>query len=192
MGASGDVTNVGMTQAGSGCDGARSSMDRVQHPRATPGNAGHPETLKDYLLSIQAGTAEPPPAARLLGVHIIEISDGRAVFGLIPNVEHLNGNGAVHGGFIATLADFALGCAVNTVPVTSIVSTAALNISYQQPITLATGEVCATAKVLHMTPRVAAVQARITDLAGDLYAHAMATCIVTQPEREARRPPPIC
>jgi uncharacterized protein (TIGR00369 family) len=187
-----DVTEVGMTQAGSGCDGARSPVDRVQHPRATPGKAGHPETLKDYLLSIQAGTAEPPPAARLLGVHIIEISDGRAVFGLIPHVGHLNGNGAVHGGFIATLADFALGCAVNTIPVTSIVSTAALNITYQQPITLATGEVRATAKVLHRTPRVAAVQARITDLAGGLYAHAMATCIVTQPEREARRPPPVC
>lgn len=140
-----------------------------------------PSTVREYLLAIQAGAAEPPTAARLLGISIVEVGDRRAVFALVPRFEHLNGNSAVHGGFLATLADFVLVGAINHIAVTSTVATVALNVTYQRAVTLATGEIRAAGTVLHATARTATVEARITDLAGQLHAHATATCVISHP-----------
>jgi uncharacterized protein (TIGR00369 family) len=135
----------------------------------------------EVLRAIQAGELTPPPAASLLGVHIVDVGNNTATFGLIPQRQHLNGTGgAVHGGFLATLADFALCSAVNDIPPSVAVATAGLHITYQRPVTLDTGEIRATATVLHRTARTATVEARITDLSDRLHAHATATCVITK------------
>ncbi|MFF3327880.1 PaaI family thioesterase [Streptomyces sp. NPDC002889] len=145
------------------------------------GAVPQPSTVREYLLAIQAGAAEPPTAARLLGISIVEVGDRHAVFALVPRLEHLNGNSAVHGGFLATLADFVLVGAINHIAVTSTVATVALNVTYQRAVTLATGEIRAAGTVLHATERTATVEAKITDLAGQLHAHATATCVISHP-----------
>lgn len=135
-------------------------------------------TMREVLLAIRSGALEPPPAALLVGARIVDIADGGAVFALTPRAEHLNLNQTVHGGLLATLADFALCCAVNDVPATASVATAGLSLTYQRPVTLATGEVVATARVLHRTGRTASVEVRVTDGAGRLHAHAVGTVVV--------------
>lgn len=139
---------------------------------------GTPPSMRDVLLAIRSGALEPPPAARLLNLRIIDVDDGLAVFGLTPRLEHLNGNGTVNGGLVATLADFAVCAAVNDVPITCTVATAGLNITYQRPITLETGEIHATGRLLHRTARTASVEARVTDLDGRLHAHAVGTVVL--------------
>jgi uncharacterized protein (TIGR00369 family) len=134
--------------------------------------------LRDVLEGIRAGRFPPPPAAALLGLEIVEIGDGTAVFALTPAPEHLNATGTVNGGLLATLADFAVCCAVSDVPASAAVSTAGLHVTYQQAVTLQTGRVRATASVLHRTARAATVEARITDARGRLHAHATATVVV--------------
>ena len=54
-------------------------------------------------------------AWRMLGIKLVEVSDGYAKVSLEVNPEFLNFVGTIHGGIIMTLADSAFGYAVNTV-----------------------------------------------------------------------------
>src|ERR1035437_2189026 len=65
-----------------------------------------------FLKAIVDGTLPNPPMSEGLGVHLIEVENGRAVFEGLPEYRHYNPIGTVHGGFAATLLDSALGCAV--------------------------------------------------------------------------------
>lgn len=140
-------------------------------------------TLRDVLLAIRSGALDPPPAALLVGLEIIDVGDGTAVFALTPRSEHLNANGTVNGGILATLVDFALSTSVNDVDAATGVATAGLSITYQRPVTVATGEVRATATVLHRTTRTASVEVRVTDGTGLLHAHATGTVVLTPQQR---------
>ncbi len=52
--------------------------------------------------------------SELLGVKLLEVSNGKAKAGLVINTEHLNGLGIAHGGAIFSLADFAFAAASNS------------------------------------------------------------------------------
>ena len=76
-----------------------------------------PDVLKSYdglgfLKAIIAGTVPNPPISGLVGFHLVEAEQGRAVFEGVPEFHHYNPIGTVHGGFAATLLDSALGCAI--------------------------------------------------------------------------------
>jgi acyl-CoA thioesterase len=142
-------------------------------------NSAVPPLVSDVLRAIREGFLQPPPAAHLLGIRVVDVAPGRARLSLMPAASHLNGNGKVHGGLLATLADFAVVCSVNDVPATTNVVTAALNLTYQRPVTLSTGEVLASGELVHLRGRTALVRATLTDLAGELYVHATGTCIIS-------------
>jgi hypothetical protein len=74
-----------------------------------------PDVLKSYdglgfLKAIINRTVPNPPISELLGFHLVEVEEGRAVFEGTPEFRHYNPIGTVHGGFAATLLDSALGC----------------------------------------------------------------------------------
>jgi uncharacterized protein (TIGR00369 family) len=143
------------------------------------GPAAPPEFLvRDVLRLIQDGSIPPPGAAATLGLRIVDLGQDWASFELTPGPEHLNADGSVNGGVLAVLADFALCCALNDTPAMDALSTAGLNIIFQQPVTLETGTVTALAQVLHRTNRTATVEARIIDADTRLYALATATVLV--------------
>lgn len=54
------------------------------------------------------------PAWQLLGINLVELSDGYAKVSLKLKPEFINFVGSIHGGIIVTLADSAFGYAVNT------------------------------------------------------------------------------
>ncbi|MGH6726981.1 MAG: PaaI family thioesterase, partial [Pseudolabrys sp.] len=66
----------------------------------------------EFLKGIIAGTQPDPPISELLGFHLVEVEEGRAVFEGLPEFRHYNPIGTVHAGFTATLLDSAVGCAV--------------------------------------------------------------------------------
>src|SRR4051812_8256134 len=77
------------------------------------------ETLRahsgvDFLTALADGRFPRPPIAALLGFRPIEVEEGRVVFAATPGFDHLNPLGAVHGGYIATLLDSCMGCAVHS------------------------------------------------------------------------------
>lgn len=141
----------------------------------------------DYFRRMIAGTLPTPPMVALLGMRMIEADEGRVVFTAEPGEAHYNGMGVVHGGFLATLLDSALGCAVNTrMPVGRHFTTLELTINYTRPVTSATGTLRCEATVIHVGNRVATAGARVVDARGKLYAHATTTCIaVESPPRNA-------
>ena len=124
-----------MNERGKAPSGTR--PERSHNRSAGTAPSGPEPTMRDVLLAIRADQLDPPPAAALLGLRIIDVGPGTAVFALVPRTEHLNADGTVNGGLLAALADYALCGAVNDVPAASGVATAALSITYQRPATLA-------------------------------------------------------
>ena len=66
------------------------------------------------LFERMAGLASRDPFPRSLGVEFVEGGPGRAVVRLEVRENHLNCNGACHGGLIFALADTAFGLASNS------------------------------------------------------------------------------
>jgi acyl-coenzyme A thioesterase PaaI-like protein len=56
-----------------------------------------------------------PGIGKTMGFTVIEIEEGRVVFGGTPDESVYNPIGTVHGGYSATLLDSAVGCAVHSV-----------------------------------------------------------------------------
>jgi uncharacterized protein (TIGR00369 family) len=123
----------------------------------------------------------------LLGFEAVAAEPGRAVFAVTPAAEHYNHGGSVHGGFIATLLDTAMGCAAQTVTAPGqFVTTMELKISYHRRITLATGRLEAAGSVLSHGKRAAFTEGRVTDGAGNLLASGSSTLMILERQRAPR------
>jgi uncharacterized protein (TIGR00369 family) len=135
----------------------------------------------DYLCAIRDGNIAPPPAAILVGYHIVNVDVGQAVFELNPSEYHYNPFSTVHGGMLSTLLDTAMAAAVMTVlPAGKACSTLELKINFIRPVSTRTGLITAKANIIHAGKRVATAEGRLFDVKEKLYAHAICTCLITQ------------
>lgn len=133
----------------------------------------------DYLRAITAGEIAPPPIMYLTGIVFAEVSEGEVIMTMEPDESHYNPIGTVHGGIIATICDSAASCAVHTVlPLGMGYTTLELKTNYVRPVTIQTGMMRCVGTVIHSGRRVATSEARLMDMEGKLYAHAIATCMV--------------
>lgn len=143
-----------------------------------------PDTLKSYdglgfLKAIIDGTVPNPPISELVGFHLAEVENGRAVFESAPDFRHYNPIGTVHAGFTATLLDSALGCAIfSTLGKGDTWTTLELKLNLVRPLTKDTGPVRAEGRILHRGRTVATSEGDLKDRAGKLYAHATTTCMI--------------
>lgn len=132
-----------------------------------------------YIQAMRDGQIPPPPIARLVGMQITEVSEGRVVFCLTTAEWHYNPIGSVHGGIAATLLDSAMGCAIHTrLPQGVAYTTLELSVNYTRGMSAATGTVYAIGETLHVGRQSATAHGRIVDEAGKLYAHGTTTCII--------------
>ena len=121
-----------------------------------------------------------------MGFTLTEVEPGRAVFECEPSESQYNPIGSVHGGVISTLLDAALSCAVHsTLPAGTAYTTAELKVNFVRPVVVETGRLRAEGRVIHGGSRLATADARLTDLAGKLYAHAVGTCLIFTPPMSA-------
>jgi uncharacterized protein (TIGR00369 family) len=142
----------------------------------------------EYLQAMQRGELPAPPIMLLLNIGFQEAEAGRVVFSVEPAEYHYNPIGMVHGGLAATLCDSVMGCAIqSTLPVGVGYTTLELKINFVRPLTVATGMVLCEGKVINVGGRVATAEARVTDRAGKLYAHATTTCLIMRPPDETER-----
>ncbi|MBP8042627.1 MAG: PaaI family thioesterase, partial [Bacteroidales bacterium] len=65
--------------------------------------------------------------ARLLGIELLEVSEGKAISKMEIRDEHLNGVDIAQGGAIFTLADFTLAAAANSHGTVAVVINANIN-----------------------------------------------------------------
>ena len=85
----------------------------------------------------------------------------------------------MHGGYSATLLDFACGCAVHSrLSASQAYTTLELKVAYHKPITKDSGRLRAEGRVLSCGRRAAFAEAKLTDAGGKLYASATSTLLV--------------
>jgi uncharacterized protein (TIGR00369 family) len=133
----------------------------------------------ERLRAMVAGEFPPPPIARLLGMRLTEVDEGRAVFEVEPGEQHYNPIGVVHGGLAATLCDSAMGCAVQScLPEGVAYTTLELKVNLVRALTVDSGTVRCEGTTIHVGGRVATAEARLVDGEGRLCAHATTTCLV--------------
>jgi uncharacterized protein (TIGR00369 family) len=133
----------------------------------------------EYLQAIERGDLPPPPISATLDIRAHKVSEGCVSFKFVPSEYHYNPIGTVHGGVISTLVDSAMGCAVHTLlPRRTAYTTLELKVNFIKALKSDTGEITCEGKTIYVGGRVATAEARVTDEAGTLYAHATTTCLV--------------
>ncbi len=96
-----------------------------------------------------------------------------------PSERFRNPLGTVHGGWMATLLDSALGCAVHsTLKAGQGFTTVDLAVSFVRAVHESSGKLRCEAKVIHAGGRIATSEGRLVDAEGKLYAHGTTTCLV--------------
>ena len=131
----------------------------------------------DVLRGILSGDLPSPPIGETLGFALAEVAPGRAVFSGTPGVRHGNPLGTVHGGYVATLLDSCMSCAVHTtLPVGTGYTTIELKVNFVRAVTRETGPL--EERVIHAGSRIATAEGRLVAAEELLYAHGTTTCLV--------------
>jgi uncharacterized protein (TIGR00369 family) len=137
---------------------------------------------REYVEAIVDGREPQPPMLETLSIRIIEVADGNVVLEGRPGRQHLHGGEVVHGGYALTMIDGAAGAAANTLrPAESLIGTIETKVNLLRPITVDTGPVRATGRVVSASRRIIVAEARLTALNGDLLAFGTSTLMLTQP-----------
>ncbi|WP_368498494.1 PaaI family thioesterase [Herbiconiux sp. A18JL235] len=133
----------------------------------------------DYLGALARGEISAPPMAKLMGMTLTEVSEGRAVFRCTPDESHYNTIGTVHGGLVCTLLDSAVGCAVQTTLAAGLGYTSIeLKVSYLRPLHRHSGEIVCVGTVVKPGRRVAFAEGVVTDASGAVIATASSSLLV--------------
>jgi uncharacterized protein (TIGR00369 family) len=126
-----------------------------------------------------AGELPAAPISKTLSFLLVEVGPGRAVFQGRPQFDHYNPLGGVHGGWIATLLDSCVGCAVHTtLPPGRGYTTLELKVNFVRGLTERVPLVRAVGEVIHAGKTVATADGRLVGPDGTLYAHASTTCLI--------------
>ena len=133
----------------------------------------------ELMRRIMAGDLPSPPIADTLGFELVEVDRGLAIFQCVPAEYHYNPIGTVHAGLASTLLDSAMGCAfVTTLEGVVGWTTLELKANFTRSMTVDTGPVRCTGRVVHLGRTVATTEARLEGNDGRLYAHGTSTILV--------------
>lgn len=131
----------------------------------------------DRMQAMLRGEIPPPPIARLIGLEMVEVAPGRAVFALDADHRHANPMGTLHGGVLCDLGDGAMGCAVaTTMAEGESYTTLELQIHFFKPIWRQ--RLKATGVVVRRTRKVVYAEAEVHDEKGSLVAKLSSSCLI--------------
>jgi uncharacterized protein (TIGR00369 family) len=148
--------------------------DPMETARAGRGKAG-----LEFLETMVAGDVASPPIGHLLGMELVAVSNGRAVFTLTADESMFNPIGVVHGGIVCTLLDSALGCAVHTtLPAGKGYTSIEIKVNYLKPVLPASGLLTATGRVVRVGSRIGFSEGEVTDASGAIVATGTSTLLV--------------
>lgn len=160
---------------------ARSKTVTWYDPAVTAGGAVGLSGL-EFMRSMAAGEVPPPPIAQLMNMRLREVDHGLAVFECEPDESVYNPIGVVHGGLVCTLADSAAGCAVHTTLAPGVAYTSVdITVNYLRPVTLNSGTLTVTGKVVRSGRRMALAAVEVHDSANRLVATASSNCLIMTP-----------
>lgn len=126
-----------------------------------------------------AGELPAAPIGPTLNFTLVEVEKGRALFEGIPGAPHLNPIGTVHGGWMATLLDSCMGCAVHTtLAAGEVYTTLEFKVNLVRAVTPKSGRLKAEGTVTYRGGRIGTADGRLTGPDGKLYALGNTTCLI--------------
>jgi uncharacterized protein (TIGR00369 family) len=132
-----------------------------------------------FLQGMIDGLFPAPPIARSCHFTLVSVAKGEAVFEGEPTEDFFNPLGSIHGGWIATLLDSAMACAIHTtLRPGEAYTTSQMNLNYVRAIMPATGRVRCEGKVISRGGRIATSEGRLLDQRGRVLAHGTETCFI--------------
>lgn len=133
----------------------------------------------EIMHAIKAGEMPDAPVSATLGFRITEVEQGRVVIVCDTDPAHFNPAGRLNGGYLATLLDACMSCAIiSALPAGQMMTTLEFKISFMRGI--AKGRVTGEGKIINVGRRVATAEGWVRDEQGKLAAHATATCMVME------------
>jgi uncharacterized protein (TIGR00369 family) len=123
------------------------------------------------------------PIQDTLGMDLVEIESGRALWRLQPQEFHYNPAGTLHGGVFTALLDSAMACAIwSTLPAGHGWTTMELKVGLLRAVTAQSGLLSCEGRIIAVGQRSGAAEAKIHDAAGRLCAYASTTCMIFRPD----------
>lgn len=117
--------------------------------------------------------------AETLDIRMTEAREGHVVFECIPDAHLYNPNSVVHGGFIATMMDFACGyVAMSKVGPGFTITSVEIKISYHKAVTKNTGPIRAIGSIVSSGRRMIFAEAKLLDSNDRLLASATSSLLV--------------
>ncbi len=142
----------------------------------------------DFMRGMLDGRIPHAPITAVCGFRLVEVDEGLAVFAGQPDAALLNPLGGVHGGWITTLLDSAMGCAVHTaLPAGRLYTTVELKINFARPVLPDGPDLLARGRTIHVSRRFGTAEGRLEDGDGRLYAFGTTTCFVFPADELAGR-----
>jgi uncharacterized protein (TIGR00369 family) len=148
----------------------------------TTTNAAVDEPSGDPHPLIQRVHRSAVPIAALIGFHVDEVANGRAVASLRAGPQHANPMGTLHGGVLCDLADAAMGMAfISTLASDESFTTVALTMTFFRPVWQAV--LRAEARVVNRGRNLGYIECEVVDHDDRLVAKAASTCVVLRGDR---------
>lgn len=152
--------------------------------------AANPEKLQ-LMRQALTGDRDLPPSGKTLGLSFLAVEEGSTTIEMPVEDRFLNRGGGVQGGFLAALADAAMGSSLSTVTdLDESHATLEFKLNFLRPATKERGPLTATGHVLYRGRRFAHTEGEIRGKDGDLVAKATASWIIRKspggvpPDRE--------
>ena len=140
---------------------------------------------KEILEGLLSGALPAPPFGPTTNIAPAEIGEGRVVFIGRAGAGFLNPMGIIHGGWIATILDTAMGCAVHsTLKAGQTYTTTSMTVNYVRPLTENSAIVRCEAVAVYTGARTATSEGKLFDERGRLVAHGSETCMIMSPSKE--------
>lgn len=152
-----------------------------EDPLATAA-AGATLTGLEFMRRVAAGEVPAPPIARLMGFDIAEVGEGDVTFVGTPDESVYNPIGMVHGGYVCTMLDSALGCAVHTtLPAGVAYTSIEIKVNYLRAVHADAGELRVRGRVTKPGRRVAFADGDVRDASGRILATAQSSLLIIAP-----------
>ncbi len=120
-----------------------------------------------------------PPISEHFDFALTEVESGKVVFEGKPHASFYNPLGTIHGGFITTLLDSAMACAIHTTLDAGKGSTSVeIKVNFVRPIFEKTGTLRAVGEAVNVGRQIASAEGKLIDENGKLYAHGTTTCFI--------------
>ena len=139
----------------------------------------------DFMQAMRDGKISRPPISALMNYTLDTVEAGKVAFRGVPEFQHTNPSGGVHGGWYGTLLDSCMSCAVMTVtPKGSVYTTLEYKVNLTGAIPLG-AEIIATGTIDHAGRSTGVAHGEIRDAKSHrLYATGSATCLIMQRHKD--------